>query len=249
MPRLREDDTPASKPFGGQTFVTTRWSLVGKAGAGGGPPRDAALEELCRAYWPPLYAFVRRKGFEPADAEDFTQAFFARLLESNYLAQVAPGKGRFRSFLMAALQHFIGDELDKAHTQKRGGSHQHLHLDTTDAEAIYAKELVCDDTPERAFDRRWARAVLGRAEARLRDECAAAGKSDLFTALGPGADGGDSHEVIAARLGLTMSAVKSAAFRLRQRYRELIRDEIAQTVSSPAELEAELRDLMAALAN
>jgi RNA polymerase sigma-70 factor (ECF subfamily) len=217
-----------------------------RAGHGDSAESAAALETLCRAYWLPLYAFVRRKGFEPADAEDYTQAFFQRLLERNDLAHVSQDKGRFRSFLMAALQHFISDELDRARALKRGGGRQHLRLDTTDAEPLYAAEMVDGETPERAFDRNWTRALLARAGTRLRNECAAAGKEELFAAVGPETGGEESQAAIAARLGLTESAVKSAAFRLRQRYRELIIDEVAQTVSNPAELEEELRQLLAA---
>lgn len=229
-------------------FRTTHWSVVQRAGHGEPVESAAALEALCRDYWLPLYAFVRRKGFSTADAEDYTQAFFQRLLERNDMGQVSREKGRFRSFLMAALQHFISDELDRARALKRGGGRVHLRLDTTDAEPLYAAELADGDTPERAFDRNWVRALLGRAGTRLRHECVAAGKEDLFAAVGPISDGEESQAAVGARLGLTESAVKSAAFRLRQRYRELIVDEVAQTVSNPADLEEELRHLLEAAA-
>jgi DNA-directed RNA polymerase specialized sigma24 family protein len=211
---------------------------------------EEALQTLCRAYWQPLYFFVRRQGYEPADAEDLTQGFFARLLEKNYLLQVGPEKGRFRSFLLVALRHFISDERDYARALKRGGGKTHLAFDTESAELLYAKELAVQSTPEKLFERRWAMAVLAQAQARLQKECESSGKLMLYRELGPEASADsrdDGYTAVAARLGLSLSAVKSASFRLRRRYQELIREEIAQTVAAPEDVEAEIRHLLRVL--
>ena len=206
-----------------------------------------ALEELIRAYWFPLYAFVRRQGETPAGAEDMVQEFFARLLEKKFLAQVDRSKGKFRSFLLASLRHFLANEHDKARALKRGGSVPIVALDALDAEARYALEPVDDMTPQRLFDRRWALAVLDQVLVRLRQEYADTGKGPLFETikgcLTPQRES-LSYARLAHRLGMTEGALKVAIHRMRRRYRDLLRDEIAQTVDSPQQVEEEIAYLL-----
>ena len=205
-----------------------------------------ALEQLCLAYWQPLYTLARCSGLAPADAQDSVQGFFAQLIAREGLRHVDPAKGRFRSFMLASLRNFMADERDRAHAAKRGGGRELMPLDFALAEEAFEQHFASSESPERAFDRAWAMAVLERAQHRLREECIAADKGALHEALGPGSEE-QSHARVASRLGLTESAVKTAAFRLRRRYRELIRDEIAQTVSSEPELNDELDNLLRAV--
>ena len=209
-----------------------------------------ALGELIQAYWFPLYAFIRRQGENAAQAEDLVQEFFTRLLEKQYLAQVDRSKGRFRSFLLAAVKHFLSNERDKLRSQKRGGGRPVIALDALDAETRYAVEPVDDMTPERLFDRRWALAVLDQVLARLGREYAEGGKGRLYTALEPcltcGA-GGIDYAQASRELGMTEGAVRVAAHRIRRRYRELLKDEIAQTVDSPEQVEEEIAYLLSCL--
>ena len=242
---------PTSNPTGGAAaqFAETHWSLV-LAARTTSPEAAAALAGLCQAYWYPLYAFVRRQGHSPHDAQDLTQEFFARLLAKNYLADVDRAKGRFRSFLLAAMKNFLANEWDRARAQKRGGGDTVLSLDATAAESRYALEPADHASADKLYDRRWALTLLDRAIGRLRDEFARDDKAALFDELkfaltGDKADA--SHATVAARLGMTEGAVKVAAHRLRKRYRELLRAEIAETVATPAEVEEELRQLCAAL--
>jgi RNA polymerase sigma factor (sigma-70 family) len=240
---------PKTHALGAQQFATTMWTVVLNARNASDASSEAALQTLCRTYWQPLYFFVRRQGYEPADAEDLTQGFFARLLEKNYLHQVGPEKGRFRSFLLVALRHFISDERDHARALKRGGGKTHLAFDVESAELAYAKEFALQSTPEKLFERRWAISVLAQAQTRLQNECESSGKLVLYRELGPEAamDSREGYAAVAKRLGLSESAVKSAAFRLRRRYQELIREEIAQTIAAPEEVEAEIRHLLRVL--
>ena len=234
---------PAS---GGQSFTTTHWSVVLRAGDGDSPQAASALEQLCRTYWYPLYAYVRREGHTPPDAQDLTQEFFARLLARNSLAQVGPQKGKFRSFLLAALRHFLSDQRDRDRAVKRGGGAEVLSLDAQEAEERYRLEPVERLDAEKIYERRWAMTLLERALIRLREESAAAGKAELFERLRSFV-AGDSEVTCAeaaTELGLSESAVKSAVHRLRERYRELVREEIAHTVADPAEIEAEIRYLI-----
>ncbi len=232
-------------------FATTHWSVVLTAQQGSEAQAQAALSHLCRAYWYPLYAFVRRQGHAPHDAQDLTQAFFARLLEKNSLAVAARERGRFRSFLLASLKHFLANEWTRARAAKRGGGREILSLDDHDAESRYALEPVENLTAEKIFERRWATALLDRVVARLRDEHVRAEKVELYEAL-KGCltleSRAAAYAELGARLNMTEGAVKVAAHRLRQRYREVLREEIAQTVSGPEEVEEELRHLFAALA-
>jgi RNA polymerase sigma factor (sigma-70 family) len=215
------------------------------------PTAQEALEKLCRAYWYPLYVYVRRQGHDEEAAKDLTQAFFARLLEKNYLAQADRQRGKFRSFLLGALKHFLADERDKAKAQKRGGEQTHFSLDDDTAEDRYRLEPVDRATPDKLFDRRWALATLEQAVHRLRQEYQDTGKADLFDRLRDflsGALEGSSYAAAAAQLGMSESTLKSYIHRLRRRNRQILRETIAHTVASPGQIDEELRDLFAALA-
>jgi RNA polymerase sigma factor (sigma-70 family) len=241
-------DQPTSHADG--VFATTRWSVVLTAQRDDSTRAFEALSSLCRAYWYPLYAFVRRKGHPPQDAQDLTQEFFARLLEKNWLADVSRERGRFRSFLLAAMKHFLANEWDKARAQKRGGGQAFITLDAASAETRYALEPADNATPERIFERRWAMTLLDQVLARLRDEFSSAGKGELFEGLKATLTGGRNSQPYAelgAQLGLSEGAVKVAVHRLRLRYRELLREEISNTVGSEADVEEELRHLFAVL--
>lgn len=235
---------------GAERFATTHWSVVLQAGQTPSPLSQAALEKLCRAYWFPLYTFIRRQGHAPEEAQDLTQAFFAHLLETESFTRADPHKGRFRSFLLGALKHFLVNEWQRARRLKRGGGCAFLSLDETDAETRLAAEPADDLTPEAVYERRWAEAVLAQVLDRLREEFAASGQGDRFEALKVFLLAGQepaSYADVARQLGLGETAVKSAIYRLRQRYGELIRAEIAHTVASAAEVEDELRHLLAVL--
>ena len=230
-------------------FATTHWTVVLAAGQRHTPSADAALEELCRTYWFPLYAYVRRRGHAKADAEDLTQAFFARLLEKNFLANLDSERGKFRAFLLAALKHFLANEWDKAQAQKRGGSAAHLSLDWQTADTKFQVAAQNEPSPDKAFDREWALALLAKVIERLQQECAADGKGKLFEQLKTFlmAGGGDSAQAeVAKSLGMEEGAVRVAIHRLRKRYRALLRDEIAHTLSDEAMVDAELRALFGA---
>jgi len=236
-------------PGAGQ-FALTHWSVVLAAGHSESTHAQAALEQLCANYWHPIYFYVRRQGHSPADAQDLTQEFFARLLARNDLATVDRSKGRFRSFLLASLKHFLANEWDKAKAQKRGGGRVPLSIDGSAAENSYAFEPVENVTPEKLYERRWALALLQQVMSQLKAEYAREVKADVFEALkgtltGEGRTAG--YAQIAERLGSSEGAIKVAAHRLRRRYRELLRAEIANTVSGPAEIEEEVRALFAAL--
>lgn len=215
------------------------------------PKAEAALETLCRSYWYPLYAYARRLGHGPHDAQDLTQGFFARIFEKNYLASVSPEKGKFRSFLLVSFNHFLSHERARERAAKRGGGQPLLSLNEEDAEELYAREFVGCASPEKAFERRWAITVLEQAFARLRNEYAIAGKDNLFDQLKPflgeGAASGD-YSAAASKLNMSSNAVAVAVHRLRQKYREAVRLEIGQTVGSPEQIEEEMRHLLAALA-
>ena len=234
----------------GTWFTTTHWSLILNAQDTSSPLAAAALEKLCRAYWYPLYVYVRRQGEDEESAKDLTQGFFARLLEKRYLAQAQREKGKFRSFLLASLKHFLSDEWDKARAQKRGGGQMLVSLEDSTGEQRYCLEPVGEMDAERLFERRWALTLLEQARARLREEYLESGKSSLYERL-KAFEGGDKnappYTQMAVELGLTESGVKSAMFRLRQRYRELVREEVAQTVDSPEEVDGEIRYLISVI--
>jgi len=209
-----------------------------------------ALARLCQTYWYPLYAYVRRRGHSPEDAQDLTQEFFARLLERKAVATVSPEKGKFRSFLLASMNHFLADEWDKARAQKRGGG-QTIPLDTASAETRYLQHPAETLTPEKAFDQRWALTLLEEVYQRLQQEHEREGKGGMFEALRfclTGQRSAVPYADLARRLDLSEGAVKVAVHRLRQRYRKLLRNLIAETVSTPDEVEEELRCLLRALA-
>jgi RNA polymerase sigma factor (sigma-70 family) len=241
-------DDPGSQAAG--RFASTHWSLVAAAGRGGSPEARAALAVLCQAYWYPLYAYARRRLASADDAQDLTQEFFARLLEKDYLAAADPRRGKFRSFLLAAFKHFLAREHERAAAQKRGGGRRPLPLDFPDGERRYRHEPADPTTPETLFERRWALTLLEQVLARLRQEFTGAGKGPLFEALKGTLTGDGTAEPyarIGQDLGLSEPVVKTAVHRLRRRYQELLRAEVAQTVASPAEVEDELRDLFAAV--
>ena len=240
-------ETEVTTSAQGNWFTTTHWSLVLNARDPSSPLATEALEKLCRTYWYPLYAYVRRQGEDDETAKDLTQGFFARLLEKNYLAQVQRERGKFRSFLLVALKHFLADERDKTRAQKRGGGQAIISLDDTTWEDRYRLEPVDAIDAEKLYERRWALTLLEQARARVLAEYVKAGKAELYDRL-KAFDSGDqnapSYAQVAAELELTESAVKSAVFRMRQRYRELVREEVANTVENPAEVDSEIRYLI-----
>lgn len=225
-------------------FVTTHWSVVLAAKDKSSPDSAAALEALCRAYWYPLYAFVRRQGQAPCDAQDLTQEFFARLLAKDYLASAAREKGRFRTFLRVALKRFLANEWDRAHRLKRGGGQPPLPLDTALAENRYQAERGDGLPADRLYERRWAMALLEQTLGRLRNEHASAGKTaefDLLKGVLMAERGAIDYGALGAELGISAGAARVAVHRLRKRFRELFRAAVADTVSEPDEVESELR--------
>jgi RNA polymerase sigma-70 factor (ECF subfamily) len=208
------------------------------------------MAQLCQTYWYPLYAYVRRKGYPPPDAQDLTQAFFARLIAGNYIGTADQRKGKFRSFLLGTFEHFLAKEWRRAHAEKRGGGRATFSLDAADAENRYLLESADELPAERIFDRHWADTLLSESMARLREECQAEGKALLFEKTEPLLPGGGavaSYAEIAACLTMSESAFKMAVHRLRRRYGELVREQIARTVSTPEAVEEELRYLVAVL--
>jgi RNA polymerase sigma-70 factor (ECF subfamily) len=234
----------------GDVFATTRWTVVLAAGRTGAPQADVALEELCRTYWYPIYAYVRRHGHSREDAEDLTQAFFARLLEKNYLEGISSDKGKFRAFLLVAVKRFLANEWDRARSQKRGGGVRPLSLDWQDADTRYQIHPADNLSPDKLYDRAWAVTMLERVITRLRDESGAEGKAGLYEQLKTFLMAGKSDipcAQAAAALGLSEGAVRVAIHRLRRRYRELLREEVAQTLSDPAQADEEMQALFSAL--
>jgi DNA-directed RNA polymerase specialized sigma24 family protein len=237
---------------GRRHFATTRWSIVLAAGVDpASSGAHEALATLCETYWYPLYGFLRGRGYTPPDAEDLTQAFFQRLLEKHSIRLADPARGRFRSFLLASLQHFAANVHASETALKRGGGIPISSLEFESAEGRFQLEPPCDETPERTFDRRWARSLLDRVIGQLRIEAVHNGKLLQFEALTPYLTGDrpqPNYAQTAAELGTSEGAIKVAVHRLRRSFRDLVRDEIAQTVSSPAEVEDELRHLWSAVA-
>jgi RNA polymerase sigma factor (sigma-70 family) len=231
-------------------FVTTRWSVILAAGQDDSSIARSALEKLCGAYWYPLYVFVRRLGRSPHDAEDLVQSFFAQAIEKNFVAAADPEKGRFRSFLLIALKRFMANEWHKARALKRGGATTPLALDGLTAEQRYAVEPTERLTAEQLFERRWALTLLDRALERLRIEQMETGDGKRFETLKETLTmhrGGTPYAQLGAELGLAEGAVKVAVHRLRQRYREILEMEIADTVASPTDVDAERRYLLEVL--
>lgn len=235
-------------PAGAAGFPTTRWTLVITAADAQRTEAHAALVALCERYWYPLYAYVRRRGYPPDQAQDLTQAFFVRVLEGRYLDRADRDKGRFRAFMLTSLKFFLADEADRNRAQKRGGGAV-LSLEMTSGEERYQREPAHDETPERIFERRWALSVLEIVVDRLRDEFLQHGRLDQFNRLKVFlVDQPETpYAALAPEMGISEGALKVAVHRLRKRYRELFRREIAETVATPEEVEAELRYLAAAL--
>ncbi|HRY51360.1 MAG TPA: sigma-70 family RNA polymerase sigma factor [Candidatus Paceibacterota bacterium] len=228
-------------------FATTHWSAVVAAGDLTHPNAQAALESLCRLYWYPLYAYVRRSGHQPEEAKDLTQEFFARFLEGNRVSLADPMRGRFRTFLLTALKHFLANEWKKAHRIKRGGDQQYLSWDASAGEQRFLGEPSDGISPEVIFERRWATALLEQVLDRLETECAVAGRTVLFEALKAdlwGEKRDVTQAVLAERIGMSEGAYKVAAHRMRVRFRELLREEIAHTVATAADIDSELRHLI-----
>ncbi len=242
------ESSPTSTPR--DWFTTTHWSVV--IAAGDGPCREAeqALERLCRTYWSPLYFYVRRQGYSPEDAQDLTQGFFERVIEKKFFGKVDRAHGRFRAFLLASLKHYVSDQRDRQRAAKRGSGKLDLSWDAIAAEERYRLEPVDRTAPDKVFERQWALTVLEQALNRLRQEFVAADKIEVFDALRGlvvGQDGEPPYAELGRRLGRSETALKSMVQRVRRRYRDLIREEIAQTVSSVSEVDAEIGFLLAIL--
>jgi len=248
---LNTENPTTKAAFTGGIFATTHWTVVLAAGRGDSRAADVALEELCRTYWYPLYAYVRRQGHSREDAEDLTQGFFARLLEKNYLEGITSDGGKFRAFLLVALKRFLTNEWDRASRQKRGGGVSPLSLDWQDAESRYQIAPADNLSPDKLYDRAWAVVVLERVITRLRDESGVDGKAALYEQLKTFLMMGKSeipYGHAAAALKMSEGAVRVAVHRLRRRYRELLREEVAQTLASPAQADEEMQSLFSALA-
>ena len=231
-------------------FPTTCWSRIVRAGSPAPADARAALEELCRDYWYPLYVFVRRKGHDRDNAQDLVQGLFADLLERDDFQGMDPARGRFRSFLMASCSHFLSKIHERERMQKRGGGRTLISIDPGDAESRFGSEPAHEQTAERLFERRWALTLLDRVLATLDAEMIRTDKQALYEKLRPsllGHEGALSYRTIAEALDLSEGAIKMAASRLRQRYRSIVRQEIARTVADPAEIDDEIRELMGSL--
>ena len=241
--------TGAHAQQGAAAFTTTHWSVVLEA-QGESPAAQEALEKLCRTYWRPIFAFLRRQGIPPEEAEDITQGFFAELLERRSLSAVRKEKGRLRSFLLGGLKYFLANEERRAMAVKRGKGQRPIPLEELRAGERIETEPADPMTPDQIYERRWALTVLERVLSRLKHEYLAANNAELFDSLKellPDEPGSPSQVEIAARLGMTENAVRQAFYRFRQRYQSLLREEIANTVATPGDIEDELRHLIAVL--
>jgi RNA polymerase sigma factor (sigma-70 family) len=237
-------------PGNSPVFTTTHWSVVLAARGDKSVSAEAALATLCQAYWYPLYAHVRRRGNDPERARDLTQGFFGELLAKDSIARADPERGRFLTFLLAALDHFLHHQHRDAQALKRGGGHEFISWDAQDAEHRYALEPMDERSPDREFDRRWALATLEKVRTQLRNEFSLAGKKELFDALRPHLSGELEtlpYAQTATQLNMTVVAVKVTVHRLRQRYGELLRQEVAHTLVDPSNVEKEIRHLILAL--
>ncbi|HKB41296.1 MAG TPA: sigma-70 family RNA polymerase sigma factor, partial [Gemmataceae bacterium] len=231
------------EPAGARQFPSTHWSVILQARDQASPRADEALAELCRTYWYPLYAYIRHRTGSADQAQDLTQEFFARLLEKSFLGAVDPDRGRFRAFLLACCRHFLSNERDRERAQKRGGGQPLLSLDFTSAEERYRCEPAHDVTAERLFERRWALTLLEQTLGQLETEYRRDGKERLYELLHGTLIGEESlgYTQVGEELGLSEAAVKKAAQRLRQRYREILRERICATVDDPAHADDEIR--------
>ena len=249
MPASAPTHIAASDPR--PLFVATRWSVVLAVKDKESPACAQALETLCRAYWYPLYAYARRRGHSVEDAQDLTQEFFARVLERDWLARADQAKGRFRTFLLTAMERFLANEWDKVRALKRGGGHRNVPIQLDTAETRYGVEPADTRTPEQAFEYRWALALLEQVVGQLEAEFRARGQAEMFATLKPclvGDGASQPYAELAVKLGVEEGSVKVTVHRLRQRYRELLRAEIANTVDAPSEVDAEMRHLFHVLA-
>jgi RNA polymerase sigma-70 factor (ECF subfamily) len=235
---------------GQPVFGTTHWSVVLAAGDEAKPESAAALETLCRAYWYPIYVFIRRQAYGEADAQDLTQGFFCHILSRRFLERASPDRGRFRSFIIGSLKYFLAGELAKLQAQKRGGGQIPISLDAHSAEERYRLEPVELQDPEKLFERRWATTLLNRVLDRLETEFFESGKARLFELLRQFLledNGSGTYREVAAKLGMSEGAIKVAVHRMRHRYRDLFREEVVQTVADPSEAEDEMRHVFAAI--
>lgn len=247
MKTVSNSSEPATRI--GAQFPSTHWSVVLAAGDGASPESLGALERLCSVYWYPVYAFVRRSGRGPAEAQDLTQGFLAYFIAKRVVNRAKAEVGRFRSFLLGTLKHYLLQQAERQGTLRRGGQEPPLSLDADGAEQHFAADLATTETPETLFERKWAVAVLAETMKELELEHCQDGKDGLFEALYPCLEGDDRphYADLAGRLGMSEGAVRVAVFRLRQRYRELLRAVVAQTVADPLEVDEELRYLLRAL--
>ncbi|HEX3419808.1 MAG TPA: sigma-70 family RNA polymerase sigma factor [Candidatus Udaeobacter sp.] len=243
--------TPGTLQDGGASFATTHWSIVAQSALTDVPEAANALAQLCEMYWPPIYSFVRRRGYPPPDAQDLTQSFFTFFLRTKAYARTDRLHGKFRSFLLASVKNFLADNWDREQAIRRGGGYQIVSLDQETAEAFYEASSASNSTAEHLFELRWAKSLTAGALDSLRDELQGEGKIKLFEQLKDFLGGGSvlpSYDVASVRTGLPRATVKTHVHRLRQRYREIVRREVARTVSSPHEIDEELRYLFNALA-
>jgi RNA polymerase sigma-70 factor (ECF subfamily) len=255
---LRESDkenvamrTAAELQLTKASFDATRWTVVLEAARNQSPESKANLEELCRIYWSPLYAFLRGQGRSREDAQDLTQGFFVHLLARERLQQAAPAKGKFRSFLLACLNNYVLNERDKQCAIKRGGGQALVPLDFSEAETRHGIDPATSEDPARIFERAWASTLIERVLSALKEHYKVAGKSELFDALHPFLTGDarrGRHSEAAARLGMSEGAVRTAATRLRNDFRQLLRAEVARTVENPAEIDGEIQHLFSVCA-
>lgn len=238
--------TPGTLHDGGASFATTHWSVVARSALTDVPEAADALAQLCEIYWPPIYSFIRRRGYAPTDAQDLTQSFFAYFLRTKAYARTDRLHGKFRSFLLASVKNFLADNWDREQAIRRGHEYHFIPLDQETAEAFYEAATASDSAPERLFELRWAKSLTAGALNSLRQELQAEGKIKLFEQLKNFLIGGTvlpSYDEASARTGLPRATVKTHVHRLRQRYREIVRREVARTVSSPHEIDEELRYL------
>lgn len=241
---------PSTPPSQADVFATTHWSVVQLAARNDTTRAQRALSDLCGGYWYPLYAFVRRQGFGAEDAQDLTQEFFAKFLSKNHLAELSPENGKFRSFLIACLKNFLANEWDKAHAAKRGGAQRVISFDEAKAEERYRLEPSHELSADKLFERRWALTLLDAVLAKLRAEFQRDGKESMFEKLKPclaGSRESQPYSELAKEWNMTEGAVKVSVHRFRQRYRELLRAEIASTVSTANEVDEEIRYLFSVL--
>jgi RNA polymerase sigma-70 factor (ECF subfamily) len=243
------DSTEAQNLACDPVFATTHWSVIIEARDAESPQAVAALERLCRSYWYPLYAYVRRHGYSPEDAQDLTQGFFARLLARRSLSSAQPELGRFRWFLLCAVKRFLINDRERAAAAKRGGTATQVSFDLCGAEERYHFAAADQETPDKLFDRAWALTVMQAASDHLQEEYRLEGKERVYQVLCPflgGKQTGKTYAAAGAELGMSEGAVKVAMHRMRRRYRDLVRQEVAQTISTASNLEEELQSLKAA---